>query len=203
MPQEERVPLKWTDLMKAFAIEFIAKHAEDCRAQAHKNFLDLDMADLTAADFRSANLTRISLSGANLEGANFVVARMQECRFERADMQWSDFSDCELIEADFTMADMRGASLTEAKMHSADFTGALMSFAAASPPRPIPKEDVYLFVKRIDNSGVVRPARASPTNLLVITSSVLTKVVLNPASQSDPLDVPAILRRTDRTSSRP
>jgi uncharacterized protein YjbI with pentapeptide repeats len=99
-------------------------------------------------------------------------------------------------------ADLRDASLTKTERHNANFTGALMTEAAESRIRPIPQEDVYLFVKRIDNSAVLPTGGATSINSLTVGANKFTTMAIDPVREGDALDVPAILRRKDQTSAK-
>lgn len=86
--------------------------------------VDLDGADLRAADLNGAQLGLSDLGRADLRGAVLWFADLKG-----ANLKGADLSSAQLWFADLKNADLTGANLTEAELTGADLQGANLSWA--------------------------------------------------------------------------
>ena len=86
---------------------------------------NLSEAALRGADLSEANLCKADLRGADLSGANLRGANLSGADLRRANLHWADLSGAnlrgaDLSEADLSEADLRWAELSEADLSRAD-----------------------------------------------------------------------------------
>jgi hypothetical protein len=81
-------------------------------------------AILTGADLTGADLTRASFAGATLTGAT-----LQGASLNGADLSWANLTDADFYLADLTGADLNRADLTRANLYVATLTGATLTGA--------------------------------------------------------------------------
>jgi uncharacterized protein YjbI with pentapeptide repeats len=85
---------------------------------------NLNGADLRKADLAEANLRQAHLRGADLRGANLMHADLRAADLEGALLGWADLREADLERSDLRghlrEADLRGAKLKDADLRAAD-----------------------------------------------------------------------------------
>jgi len=100
------------------------------------NRTDLQRADLTWADLRSAQLwktlTQGKLKDAQLQGAFLREAQLQGAQLDSAQLQGADLSNAKLQGAGLSYAKLQGANLSGAQLQGADLSNANLQGADLS-----------------------------------------------------------------------
>jgi hypothetical protein len=104
--------------MKTYTLEqlkkILAKHAEWIKDNSKG-----EMANLSSADLRLADLSSADLRWANLRSADLRSADLSSADLRWANLSWADLSSANLSSADLSWADLRSADLSSANLSSA------------------------------------------------------------------------------------
>ncbi len=87
----------------------------------------LDMADLSGANLRGANLENTYMFGIFLTNADLSRANLTEADLSRVNLEGANLTDANLSGADLEGANLRNACLTGANLNNANLAGATIT----------------------------------------------------------------------------
>jgi uncharacterized protein YjbI with pentapeptide repeats/uncharacterized membrane protein len=121
------------DVQAAITVIGRRNHGNDCRP-VNLNRADLTAADLTSAQLAdarlcAADLTNAHLINANLTDAKLIGANLTDAKLIRANLRGADLTNADLTGAHLAKANLASAHLAKANLASADVAGANLAGA--------------------------------------------------------------------------